>query len=90
MNALRVPPEPPVVRRLFQCHNNEFSFDLDDQLVGDNPTTAKSLPANQKLKLMETQVAQVKLPNRSGELARATSELGEANVNINYARRQHE
>ena len=67
-----------------------ISFDLDDQLVGDNPTTAKPLPANQKLKHMETQVTQVKLPNRSGELARAASELGEADVKINYARRQNE
>ncbi len=55
------------------------------RLVVDNPTTAKSVLDNQKLKYTETQVAQVKLPHRVGELARAASKLGEGNVNINYA-----
>ena len=30
-------------------------------------------------------MAQIKLPHRPGELARAASRLGEANININYA-----
>jgi hypothetical protein len=51
----------------------------------DNPTTAKSVLDSQKLKYTEAQVAQVKLPHRPGELARAATKLGEANVNINYA-----
>jgi hypothetical protein len=55
------------------------------RLVVDDPTTTKSALDNQKLKYTETQVAQVKLPHRPGELARAASKLGEANVNINYA-----
>jgi hypothetical protein len=55
------------------------------RLVVDNPTTAKSVLDSQKLKYAEVQVAQVKLPHRPGELARAASKLGEANVNINYA-----
>ena len=55
------------------------------KLVVDNPTTAKSVLDNQKLKYAEQQVAQVKLPHRPGELARVASKLGEANVNINYA-----
>ena len=55
------------------------------RLVVDNPTTAKSVLDNQNLTYTETQVAQVKLPHRVGELARAASKLGEANVNIDYA-----
>jgi len=55
------------------------------RLVVDNPTTTKSVLDNQKLEYSEAQVAQVKLPHRPGELARAASKLGEANININYA-----
>ena len=33
----------------------------------------------------ETEVAQVKLQQRPGELARAASQLGDAKININYA-----
>lgn len=55
------------------------------RLVVDNPTATKSVLDNQKLKYTEAQVAQVKLPHRPGELARAASKLGEAKVNINYA-----
>ena len=54
------------------------------RLVVDNPTTAKSVLDNQKFKYQETEVAQVKLPHRPGELARAASKLGDANININY------
>lgn len=54
------------------------------RLIVDNPTTAKSVLDNQKLKYTEMPVAQVKLPHRPGELARAGSKLGEANININY------
>ncbi len=54
------------------------------RLVVDNPTAAKSVLDTQKLTYTEAQVAQVKLPHRPGELARAASKLGEASVNINY------
>jgi len=54
------------------------------RLVVDNPTTLKSVLDNQKLNYTETQVAQVRLPHRPGELARAASRLGEANININH------
>jgi len=54
-------------------------------LVVDNPTTAKSVLDSQKLRYTETEVAQVKLPHRPGELARAASKLGDANININHA-----
>jgi hypothetical protein len=54
-------------------------------LVVDNPTTAKSVLDTQKLTYKEREVAQVKLPHQPGELARAASKLGEANININYS-----
>ena len=54
-------------------------------LLVDNPTTAKSVLDNQKLKYKEREVAQVKLPHQPGELARAASKLGDSNININYA-----
>ena len=55
------------------------------RIVVDNPTATKSFLDKQKREYSETQVAQVKLPHRPGELARAASKLGEANININYA-----
>jgi len=55
------------------------------RFVVDNPTTAKSVLNTQKLKYKEAEVAQVRLPHRPGELARAASQLGEAEININYA-----
>jgi hypothetical protein len=50
-----------------------------------NPTTAQSVLDTQKLKYTEAEVAQVRLPHRPSELARAASQLGEAEININYA-----
>ena len=55
------------------------------RLVVDNPTTAKSVLDKEKLEYTEEPVAQVKLPHRPGELARAASKLGENKININYA-----
>ncbi len=55
------------------------------RFVVDNPTTAKSVLDTQKLKYTEAEVAQIRLPHRPGELARAASQLGEAEININYA-----
>lgn len=55
------------------------------RFVVDNPTMAKSVLDTQKLTYTEAEVAQVKLPHRPGELARAAAKLGEANININYA-----
>ena len=55
------------------------------RLVVDDPTTAKSVLDNEKLEYTEEPIAHVKLPHRPGELARAASRLGEANININYA-----
>src|SRR3970040_2791327 len=55
------------------------------RLVVDNPATAKTVIDSEQLACTETEVAHVKLPHRPGELARAASRLGEANININYA-----
>jgi hypothetical protein len=54
------------------------------RMVVDNPTTAKTVFDSEHLPVTEVEVAQIKLPHRPGELARAAIRLGEANININY------
>jgi len=61
------------------------TFERLIRLVVDNPTTAKTALDTERYSYTENQVAQVKLPHRAGELARAAARLGEANININYA-----
>ena len=53
-------------------------------VVGD-PATAKNLLDAAGIYYTETEVAQVTLRHRSGELFRAASRLGEAHINVNYA-----
>jgi hypothetical protein len=53
------------------------------RLVADNPSTTKTVLDNEHVGYTETQVAQVRMTNRPGELARAASRLGEAKININ-------
>ena len=53
--------------------------------MGDNPTTGTSVVGNERVTFTETDIAQVKLPHRPGELARDALRLGEANININHA-----
>src|SRR5712691_3742724 len=55
------------------------------RIVVDNPAAAKKVLDSERLTYTESEVAQVKLAHRPGELARAASRLGEANININYA-----
>ncbi len=55
------------------------------RFVVDNPTTTKTVLDTQRLSYTEAEVASIKLSHRPGELARAASRLGEANININYA-----
>lgn len=55
------------------------------RMAVDNPTAAKTVLDKERLTYTEAEVVQVKLPHRPGELARAGSKLGEANININYA-----
>jgi hypothetical protein len=54
------------------------------RLVTDNVNTTKTILDNEHLSHTQTQVAQLKLANRPGELARAAARLGDANININY------
>ena len=55
------------------------------RFIVDNPKVAKTVLDSERLTCTETEVVQVKLPHRPGELARVASRLGEANININYA-----
>lgn len=55
------------------------------RFVVDNPTTARSVLETQKIPYKETEVVQTKFPHRPGELARAASQLGEADINIEHA-----
>ena len=55
------------------------------RFIVDKPTTAKTAFDSERVTYVETEIAQVKLPHRPGELARAASKLGDANININYA-----
>lgn len=54
------------------------------RIVVDNPAEAKKALDSERLTYTENEVAQVKLSNRPGELARAASRLGDAQININY------
>ena len=83
-NACRALAERKVNILAFQSIPAEEGTSLV-RLVVDNPTTAKTVLDKQGLSYTETEVAQVKLAHRPGELARAASRLGDANININYA-----
>jgi hypothetical protein len=65
------------------------SFPLENgkssvRLVLDNPAAAKTVLDVRRTDYTETEVAQVRLAHRPGELARAASRLGLAGININY------
>jgi hypothetical protein len=55
------------------------------RMIVDNMTTAKAALDREAVSYTESSVAQVSLPNRPGELARAASQLGDAKINIDYA-----
>jgi hypothetical protein len=55
------------------------------RFIVDNPTTAKTVLDGERLTCTETEVVQVKLPHKPGEIARVASRLGEAKINIDYA-----
>lgn len=59
-------------------------------IVVDNLAAAEAALETDGMTYTEGEVAQAKLPNRPGELARAASKLGEANINIHYAYCGHE
>jgi hypothetical protein len=54
-------------------------------MVVDKPAAAEAILDREGLTYTEAEVAQVKVPNAPGELARAASKLGSADININYA-----
>src|SRR5262249_51864307 len=54
-------------------------------IVVDKPETAKRVLEKEGITYTEVEVAQARLQYRPGELARVASQLGEANININYA-----
>lgn len=54
------------------------------RIVFDDPTKARNVLDSEKMPYNETDVVQVKLAHRPGELARAAQKLGDASVNINY------
>lgn len=55
------------------------------RMVVDNPTAAKKALDTEHISYTETEVAHARIPNRPGELAQAASQLGLANINIEYA-----
>jgi hypothetical protein len=54
------------------------------RFVVDNPTTAKAVLDMEHIAYAEREVAVAKIPHRPGGLARAASQLADANININY------
>jgi hypothetical protein len=55
------------------------------RFVTDNPRLAKAALATEGLNYTETEVVQVKLSHRPGELAQLASRLGDADITIDYA-----
>jgi hypothetical protein len=55
------------------------------RFVVDHPEASREALDNEGLSYIETEVAQVRLAHRPGELARAASRLADADININYA-----
>lgn len=55
------------------------------RLILDNPGKAKTILDTQHLTYAETQIIQIKIQHRPGEIARLASRLGKANINFNYA-----
>jgi hypothetical protein len=55
------------------------------RLIVDNPKTAKTVLDNERLTYAETEIVQIRILHRPGEIARVASRLGNANININYA-----
>jgi len=55
------------------------------RFIVDNPDTAKSVLNSEKLTYVETEIVQMRIQHRPGEIARLASRLGKAHININYA-----
>ena len=55
------------------------------RMVVDEPASAKAVLGGLRMIFEETEVAIVRLAHRPGELGRAASRLGEAQINIDYS-----
>jgi len=55
------------------------------RILVDNPMAAKEVLGGLHMIFEETEVAIVRLAHRPGELARATSRLGEHQINVDYS-----
>jgi hypothetical protein len=55
------------------------------RFVPDDPATAKSVLGNLRMIFEETEVAVIRLAHLPGELGRATSRLGDNQINIDYS-----
>jgi hypothetical protein len=55
------------------------------RILPDDPAAAKAVLSSLRMMFEEEDVAVVRLPHRPGELARATSRLGEKQINIDYS-----
>ena len=55
------------------------------RFIVDNPKLAKAVLSSEHLTYAETDIVQIKIRHRPGEIARVASRLGKANINIHYA-----
>lgn len=55
------------------------------RFIVDNPGIAKTVLNSEKLTYAESDIIQIKIQHRPGEIARLASRLGKAHININYA-----
>jgi hypothetical protein len=55
------------------------------RFIVDSPDTAKTVLNREKLNYVDTEIIQIKIQHRPGEIARLASRLGKAHININYA-----
>lgn len=55
------------------------------RFIVDNPKLAKAVLSNEQLTYAETEIVQIRIHHRPGEIARVASRLGRAEININYA-----
>jgi hypothetical protein len=81
-----------VCRALADCGVNILAFQSIPSektilvcMVVDKPAAAGAILDSKGISYTEAEVAQVTLPHSPGELARAATKLGDANINIHYA-----
>lgn len=55
------------------------------RFIVDNPKIAKTVLHSEGLTFVETEIVEIRIQHRPGEIARLASRLGEAHIFINYA-----